>query len=219
MIVTIADILSGADLEEVRNGLSAVAFIDGRETAGWAAKGVKANLQARTGRQVARLRDLIAARLLAHPVFALAARPKQILGPLFARYEPGHAYGVHVDDALIGGVRADMSFTVFLSPPEGYQGGELIIDTAAGEEAFKLAAGSMVLYPATTLHRVAPVQHGERLAAAGWVRSLIRDPTRRELLFDLDTARRRLFAAHGKTEEGDLLAKCAVNLMRLWCED
>ncbi len=219
MIVAIADILSGADLEEVRNGLSSAAFIDGRATAGWEAKGVKANLQARTGPQVARLRELVEARLLAHPVFALAARPKQILGPLFARYDPGHAYGAHVDDALIGGVRTDISFTVFLSPPEHYRGGELIIDTAAGEEAFKLAAGSMVLYPAMTLHRVAPVEHGERLAAAGWVRSLIRDPTRRELLFDLDTARRRLFAAHGKTEEGDLLAKCAVNLMRLWCED
>src|SRR5262249_55980935 len=130
-----------------------------------------------------------------------------------------HAYGVHVDDALIGGIRTDISFTLFLSAPESYEGGELIIDTSAGEEAFKLGAGSILTYPATTLHRVAPVTRGERLVAAGWVRSFIRDPARRELLFDLETARRRLFDAQGKTWEGDLLAKCAANLTRLWCED
>ena len=219
MILAIADVLSGADLEEVRRGLAGVAFVDGRATAGWAVREVKANLQAREGRQVTRLRSLIEARLLAHPVFALAARPKQILGPLFSRYQAGHGYGTHVDDALIAGVRTDVAFTIFLALPEQYEGGELIIDTASGEEAFKLAAGSAVVYPATALHRVAPVLGGERLAAAGWVRSYIRDAVRRELLFDLDTARRRLFAAHGKTQEADLLAKCASNLLRLWCED
>jgi PKHD-type hydroxylase len=219
MILTVADVLSGADLEELRTGLAGVAFVDGRATAGWAAKRVKSNLQAREGRTILRLRALIETRLSAHPVFALAARPKQVLGPLFSRYQPGQAYGVHVDDALIGGVRTDISFTLFLSAPEHYDGGELIIDTAAGEEAFKLPAGSLVIYPAATLHSVSPVRRGERLAAAGWVRSLIRDPARRELLFDLETARRRLFDAHGKTPESDLLAKCASNLMRLWCED
>jgi PKHD-type hydroxylase len=219
MILAIADVLSGADLEELRTGLAGVAFVDGTASAGWAAKRVKSNLQAREGRKVWRLRALIETRLSAHPVFVLAARPKQVLGPLFSRYQPGHAYGVHVDDALIGGVRTDISFTLFLSPPEHYDGGELVIDTATGEETFKLPAGSLVIYPATTLHRVAPVRRGERLAAAGWVRSLIRDPARRELLFDLETARRRLFDAHGKTPEGDLLDKCTSNLMRLWCDD
>jgi PKHD-type hydroxylase len=149
----------------------------------------------------------------------LATRPKAIIGPLFSRYQPGHAYGPHVDDALLGGVRSDVSFTLFLSPPDSYDGGELIIDTPAGEEAFKLGAGSVVTYPATALHRVAPVTRGERLAGAGWVRSYIRDAGQRELLFDLDTARRRLFDREGKTAEADLLAKCAANLMRMWCED
>ena len=93
------------------------------------------------------------------------------------------------------------------------------MELPAGEEAFKLAAGSLLVYPATTLHRVAPVRRGQRLAAAGWVRSLIRDPAHRELLFDLETARRRLFDLQGKTPEGDLLAKCSANLLRLWCED
>jgi len=219
MILAIADVLSGADLEDLRARLARVAFVDGKATAGWAAKPVKRNLQARDGAETSRLRALIAMRLTEHPVFALAARPKQILGPLFSRYRPGDAYGAHVDDALIGGVRTDLAFTAFLSAPEHYDGGELIIDTAAGEEAYKLAAGSLLVYPATTLHRVAPVGRGERLAAAGWVRSLIRDAAHRELLFDLETARRRLFDLQGKTPEGDLLAKCSANLLRLWCED
>ena len=158
-------------------------------------------------------------------MFALATRPKTIIGPLFSRYRPGHAYGTHVDDALIGGARTDVSFTLFLADPETYDGGELIIDTASGEESFKLPAGSLVTYPATMLHRVAPVTRGERMVAAGWVRSTVRDPAHRELLFDLETARRRLFDREGKTAEGDLLAKCAptscacgatIEMMRRW---
>jgi PKHD-type hydroxylase len=116
-------------------------------------------------------------------------------------------------------VRTDLSFTLFLSDPQSYDGGELVIDTPSGEEAFKLASGSVVTYPATTLHRVQPVSGGERLAAAGWIRSHLRDAAQRELLFDLETARRRLFDREGKTPEADLLAKCAANLMRMWAED
>jgi PKHD-type hydroxylase len=219
MILAIADVLSAADVAEVTAGLSSATFVDGRATAGWAAKLVKANLQAERGPELERISELVEARLDAHAVFALAVRPKTILGPLFSRYEPGHAYGPHVDDALMGGVRSDCSFTLFLSPPEGYDGGALIISTSAGEDAYKLPAGSLVTYPASSLHRVAPVTRGERLAAVGWVRSFIRDAGQRELLFDLETARRRLFDREGKTEDGDLLAKCAANLLRMWCED
>ena len=219
MILAIADVLSAADIEDVRAGLATATFIDGKATAGWAAKLVKSNLQASGGAELDRLGALLEARLTQHAVFALATRPKIVLGPLFSRYQPGHAYGTHVDDALMGGVRSDVAFTLFLSPPESYQGGELVIDTTAGEEAFKLAAGSVITYPATTLHRVAPVTQGERLAAVGWLRSYIRDAGRRELLFDLETARRRLFDQHGKSADADLLAKCAANLMRLWCDD
>jgi PKHD-type hydroxylase len=219
MILAIADVLSPADVVAVSAGLASATFVDGKATAGWSAKLVKANLQARPDAEVDRLRALVEARLLEHPVFVLATRPKTIIGPLFSRYERGHAYGTHVDDALLGGVRTDVSFTLFLSDPAAYEGGELIIDTSSGEEAFKLAAGSAVTYPATTLHRVAPVVQGERLAAAGWVRSHLREASQRELLFDLETARRRLFEREGKTAEADLLAKCAANLMRLWCDD
>jgi PKHD-type hydroxylase len=219
MILAIADILSVADIEAVRAGLADASFVDGKTTAGWSAKLVKANLQAAPSPEVERLRVLVETRLSEHPVFALATRPKTIIGPLFSRYRPGHAYGAHVDDALIGGMRTDVSFTLFLADPETYDGGELIIDTASGEESFKLPAGSLVTYPATMLHRVAPVTRGERMVAAGWVRSHVRDPAQRELLFDLETARRRLFDREGKTAEGDLLAKCAANLMRQWCDD
>jgi PKHD-type hydroxylase len=219
MIVAVADVLSEADIAEIRAGLAGATFVDGKTTAGWSAKLVKSNLQARPDARIERLRELMEARLLEHPVFALATRPKAIIGPLFSRYQPGHEYGTHVDDALIAGQRSDVSFTLFLSDPATYEGGDLIIDTPSGQEAFRLAAGSVVTYPATTLHRVAPVVRGERLAAAGWVRSYLRDPARRELLFDLETARRRLFEREGKTEEADLLAKCAANLMRLWCDD
>ena len=219
MILAIADVLTAADVEEVRSGLATAPFVDGRTTAGWSARLVKSNLQASPAPEVERLRALVETRLRDHPVFALATRPKTILGPLFSRYQPGHAYGAHVDDALMGGIRSDVSFTLFLSDPASYGGGELVIDSTAGEEAFKLAPGSVITYPATTLHRVAPVTSGERLAAAGWVRSFIRDADRRELLFDLDTARRRIFDREGKTAEGDLLAKCAANLLRQWCED
>lgn len=219
MILAIADVLSAADVAEVRAGMATATFVDGKATAGWAARLVKSNLQASGGPDLERVRALVEQRLAEHAVFQLATRPKTILGPLFSRYRPGDAYGSHVDDALMGGVRSDVAFTLFLSEPADCDGGELTIDSAAGEEAFKLSAGSVVTYPATTLHRVAPVTEGERLAAVGWVRSFVREAAHRELLFDLETARRRLFDREGKTAEGDLLAKCAANLLRGWCDD
>jgi PKHD-type hydroxylase len=134
-------------------------------------------------------------------------------------------FGQHVD----GGVRihphdgrklrTDISATLFLSDPDSYDGGELVIESASGEDAVKLAAGSLLAYPSTTLHHVAPVTRGVRLAAVGWARSLIRDAARREMLFDLDTARRQLFAREGKSAEYDLVSKSLANLMRMWVED
>jgi len=219
MILAIAELLTGADLDIIGAQLAGASFSEGRATAGWAARGVKNNLQAGEGPELNAVRELIATRLLEHTVFQLATRPKRLLGPLISRYEPGHVYGLHVDDAVMDGVRSDVAFSLFLSPPEAYDGGELVIESAAGEEVFKLAAGSLVTYPATSLHRVAPVSRGSRLVAAGWVRSFIRDPAHRELLFDLDTARRRLFDRDGKSAEADLLAKCTANLLREWCDD
>ncbi|HEY7270029.1 MAG TPA: Fe2+-dependent dioxygenase [Dehalococcoidia bacterium] len=219
MILVVPNLLSEGDVAALRESIAHTAFVAGEDGAGWSARLVKSNLQAADSPEVEAARALVHSRLLQHPVFTLATRPKTLIGPLISRYQPGHEYGQHVDNPMIGGVRTDVSFTLFLSDPTGYDGGELIIDTPSGEEAFKLEAGSVVTYPATTLHRVAPVTRGERLAAAGWVRSHLRDPAQRELLFDLDTARRRLFEREGKTVDADLLDKCAANLMRMWCED
>lgn len=220
MQIVIADILKPGDLAAIHEALAKVRFIDGRETAGFAARLVKDNRQAdATDRNLDAMRSLVASRILENDVFQLAARPKALATLLFSRTETGMQYGPHVDDALMRGMRTDIAFTLFLDPPESYDGGELVIESAAGEDPIKLPAGSMVAYPATTLHRVAPVTRGVRHVVAGWARSFIRDAARRELLFDLDTARRTLFAREGKSAEFDLISKSVANLLRMWAED
>jgi PKHD-type hydroxylase len=218
MIITIADVLSAADLSEIGAALAASRFEDGRHTAGWSARLVKNNEQAREGATLRLLRERVTKAILDNDVFATAVRPKALTPPLFSRYGAGKEYGTHVDNPLIDGLRTDVSFTLFLAPPNTYEGGELVIETLSGEEDIKLPAGHLVAYPSTTLHRVAPVTSGERLAAVGWAQSYIRDGARREILFDLETARRRLFEQSGKTPEFDLLAKSAANLFRMWAE-
>jgi PKHD-type hydroxylase len=218
MIITIADVLSAADLSEIGAALAASRFEDGRHTAGWSARLVKNNEQARDGATLRLLRERVTKATLDNDVFATAVRPKALTPLLFSRYGAGREYGTHVDNPLIDGVRTDVSFTLFLAPPESYEGGELVIETLSGEEDIKLPAGHLVAYPSTTLHRVAPVTSGERLAAVGWAQSYIRDGARREILFDLETARRQLFEQSGKTPEFDLLAKSAANLFRMWAE-
>lgn len=220
MQLAIANVLSAEEAAEVRAALANVRFLDGRATAGFAAREVKDNRQADSlDRNVKAIQQMTGDRIAANELFSLAARPKQITPVVFSKYEQGMRYGSHVDDALMRGMRSDVSFTLFLSPMESYEGGELVIETASGEDAIKLETGSMVVYPATTLHRVNEVTRGERLAAVGWVRSFIRDAAKRELLFDLDTARKRLFARDGKSEDYDLLSKSSANLLRMWAED
>ena len=218
MRIVIGNVLSAADVRELRATLANASFADGRATAGFAARDVKHNLQAAAEPSLDEARKMVTERILANEVFGLAVRPKA-LSLMFSRYDPGMRYGTHVDDAIMGGMRTDVAFTLFVSDPETYDGGELMIDSAAGEDAIKLAAGALVAYPATSLHRVAEVTRGTRLAAVGWARSLVRDPVQRELLFDLDTARRKLFAQHGHTAEFDLVSKSFANLMRMWAED
>jgi PKHD-type hydroxylase len=220
MQIVIGGILSTAEIETVADTLERARFVDGRATAGFAARLVKDNRQAEgSDRTLETIRKLVAERILGNDVFRLAVRPKMLSELLFSRYEPGMHYGSHVDDALMDGMRTDVAFTLFLCDPRSYDGGELTIESAAGEDTFKLDAGSLVAYPATSLHRVTDVTRGARVAAVGWARSFIRDPARRELLFDLDTARRQLFAREGKSAEFDLLSKSFANLMRMWVED
>ena len=218
MQIVIGNVLSAEEVALVRDALARATFEDGRETAGFAARLVKHNRQA-SDRKVETVRKLTEERILAHDVFAMAVRPKALTSVMFSAYEPGMRYGSHVDDALMGNMRTDVSFTLFLSEPESYDGGELVIESASGEDAVKLGAGSLVAYPSTTLHHVAEVTRGTRLAAVGWARSYIRDAARREMLFDLDTARRQLFAREGKSAEYDLVSKSLANLLRMWVED
>lgn len=219
MQIVIGNVLSADEVALVRETLAHAAFEDGRETAGFAARLVKNNQQAANDRKIETVRKLVEERLLGNDLFALAVRPKALTSVMFSRYESGMQYGSHVDDALMQGMRTDVSFTLFLSDPESYDGGELVIESASGEDAVKLAAGSLLAYPSTTLHHVAPVTRGERLAAVGWARSFVRDGAHREMLFDLDTARRQMFAKDGKTAEYDLVSKSLANLLRMWVED
>ena len=193
-------------------------FSDGKFTAGWQARHVKSNEQLPTAAAlgiVTKVDQILMANLL----FTSAARPKRLVNMLVSRYLPGMEYGFHVDDALMGGVRTDMSFTLFLADQSTYDGGELIIEGNDGSTAIKLDLGSLVLYPTTTLHRVAPVTRGARLAVVGWVRSFIRSPDHRETLFDLDHAINILRHANGSRTTIDRLLKVRANLIRMWAED
>jgi PKHD-type hydroxylase len=218
MQIVVADLLKPADLTGIRDMLGKIRFADGRATAGPAARQVKNNEQAREGASLTLLREKVGALLLANPIFELAVRPKALTPLLFARYGVGKAYGTHIDNPIMHGLRTDVSFTLFLADPESYDGGELVIESAAGEESFKLAAGSLILYPTHALHRVEAVTRGERIVCVGWAQSWVRDAGKRELLFDLDSARHLVLEQGGKNPAYDLLAKTSSNLVRLWAE-
>jgi len=220
MMLCIGNVLSAEQLATVRAVMDSMRFEDGRKTAGWAARLVKNNEQAEPSEQLDSVRKLILEALSSNELFALAARPKELTPIMISRYAVGgQQYGTHVDDALMRDMRSDLSFTLFLADPNSYDGGELVIEQSAGEQSFKLEAGAMILYPATTLHRVEPVTRGSRVVAFGWVRSFVRSAERREILFDLERARRLLFDQEGKTPIFDLLSKSNANLLRMWAED
>ena len=224
MLMCIANVLTVDELTTVVAELEKATFVDGKLTAGWHARLVKNNTQVQDDGSgfLPKLQTLVHSAIDRHPLFQMAARPKVIRSPLFSRYEPGMSYGTHVDNSLMGiganRMRSDLSLTLFLSIPETYTGGELVIESTHGEQVFKLPAGSMIVYPSSTLHRVEAVTSGIRLAAVTWVQSLVRDAGDREILFDLDTARQLLFEKSGKTSEFDLISKSHANLLRKWAE-
>ena len=155
-------------------------------------------------------------------MFQTTVRPKSVHSILFSRYEEGMSYDTHVDNALMKNngsyCRSDISFTLFLNSPQDYEGGDLTIEGVQEEQNYKLDAGSAIIYPSTTLHRVNPVTKGTRLVVVGWIQSVIRDASDREILFDLETARRAIFAKSGKTPEFDLISKSIANLLRKWAD-
>lgn len=222
MILCLADVLTSEVVAEVLALTAQGDWADGARTAGWAARGVKKNRQLRKGAATAQAADLVRAGLDDHQVFRAASLPRVMRDPMFARYAVAEEYGLHVDDALMGRgadqLRTDLSVTVFLSGAADYDGGELVLDSPAGEQTIKLEAGSAVLYPSTFLHRVAPVTRGERRVAVTWVQSLVRSAEQRAILFDLDQARRDVFGREGQSHAFDLIAKSYANLLRLWAE-
>jgi len=229
MLLRIPDMLNSEQVRLVRERLegAGAAWVDGRATAGHQGAQVKRNLQLDEDAPVAReLGSVIAAALERHPLFLSAALPARIYPPMFNRYDGSDRmqFGTHVDGAvrLVPGtgekIRADVAATLFLSAPETYDGGELVIEDAYGTQAVKLPAGDLVLYPATSRHRVTPVTRGARLAAVCWVQSMVRDDAQRVLLFDLDMAIVRLTPqAPGHAALVDLTG-CYHNLLRMWAE-
>jgi len=218
MMILLEGVLAPEDLALVRSTLAEISFVDGKATAGATARQVKANLQAPgTDERIRGLERFALDALMRHPTFDLAARPARFSRVLFSRYEPGMRYGAHTDDALMGRagdqIRTDLAFTIFLAEPESYEGGALLVEGPAGQTRVKLPAGDAVLYPAGAIHEVETVGAGARLAAVGWVQSMIREPMRREILFDLSRGR-----AGASAEAVLLIDKAISNLLRLWAE-
>ena len=217
MMLVIDGLFDAVTVTALREAAEALDFADGSATAGAMARRVKANDQATATPERDALLAKVSTTVRAHPVFLSAARPHRISPLIVSRYREGQTYGSHVDDALMGGLRTDLSFTLFLSEPETYDGGALVIEDSFEARAIKLGAGEMILYPSKSLHRVEPVTRGARLAVVGWVQSRVRDAGRREILFDLDRSVAELQTG-GADELLDRLAKTRSNLLRMWAE-
>ena len=191
----------------------------GAATAGWHARVVKNNRQLSQKSEIYQQLSAEIIRMLSqNPLVCCLAFPHKIHSLLFSRTGPGEGYGTHVDSVRMAQGRSDLSFTVALSDPAEYEGGDLVLENPFNQKRIRLAAGHAVGYPSTMLHQVAPVVSGERLVAVGWIQSRIRRDDQRELLFDLDTARRTQFQNHGKDDVFDLVTRSYNNLLRLWDE-
>lgn len=227
MLIHIPAVLSQAQVMAIRQELDAAPWADGKATAGAQAVQVKHNLQLEPGSVLAQtLGQVVRDALWGHPLFMSSALPHRMVSPLFNRYTGGGHYGNHIDNALQqdatpgggGRIRGDVSTTVFLSDPDEYDGGELIVEDHYGAHEVKLSAGDAVVYPSTSLHRVAPVVRGARLASFLWTQSLVRDDAKRAMLFDLDMTIIRLRQQHGDTAEVVALTGHYHNLLRMWAE-
>ncbi|HHJ14690.1 MAG TPA: Fe2+-dependent dioxygenase [Gammaproteobacteria bacterium] len=221
MLLVIPSVLGPSQLERVRGLLAQGKFVDGRLSAGARARPVKQNreLDARDA-CVEQLNGIVMHALVQHPLYQAAAMPLRVATPFYARYTPGMRYGDHVDDPVMGPpggqYRTDVSTTVFLNDPQDYEGGELVIRTGFGEQKLRGEAGSAVLYPSSSLHRVAEVTRGERLVAVTWTQSMVRDPARREILYQLYLTRESLQKSMPESEDVTRLDHAYVNLTRLW---
>jgi len=225
MLIGIPNVLTNDQLAEARKFLNAAEWVDGRITAGPQAAKVKDNLQIPHDHPVARqLGEMILGALSRNPLFNGAAHPLRVLPPMFSRYSGGQQYGTHVDNAIrqvpgtVHLLRADLSATLFFAGPEEYDGGELCIEDAYGFKSVKLPPGHMVLYPSTSRHHVAPVTRGTRTVAFFWIQSMVRDDSRRALLYDLDVSIQLLKRDQPEHPAVVKLGAVYHNLMRQWVE-
>ena len=225
MLITIPDVLTAEQVSYARAKLDAAQWVDGRVTAGHQSARTKDNMQLPEGHPVAlELGEMILGALGANPLFVSAALPLRVFPPLFNSYAGGQSFGVHVDnsirqDARTGGrIRTDISATLFLTAPEDYDGGELMVEDTYGAHSVKLPAGHMVLYPSTSLHRVTPVTRGARVSSFFWLQSMIRSDADRALLFDLDQGIQRVSAEAPGSGAAVALTGVYHNLMRRWAE-
>lgn len=225
MLMVLPDVLKPAEVTEMRAALDAAEWVDGKVTAGYQAQPVKDNLQLPEGHPVAvKLGEMVLAALARSPLFMSAALPLRVFPPMFNRYTGGGHFGTHVDTAIRSivpsgnRIRTDISATLFLASPEEYDGGELFVEDTYGVHRVKLPAGHMVLYPATSLHRVSPVTRGARVASFFWIQSMIRNDGDRTLLYDLDTAIQKLAKDVPDNTAGVQLTGVYHNLLRRWAE-
>jgi PKHD-type hydroxylase len=222
MLLQIPGVLKPEELASLRGMLAGAAFEDGGATAGFAAREVKRNLQVPQNSDIGRkCAPIVVDALKRNAVFFSAALPHRIHGPIFNRYDTGMTYGEHVDNALMGSpatVRSDVAATLFLTAPEDYDGGELTVHDSYGAHRIKLAAGNMIVYPATSRHRVEPITRGSRVSAVMWIQSLVRDEMQRRMLFEMDVAIGSLRKQAGTEKEVATLTSVYHNLIRSWSE-
>jgi PKHD-type hydroxylase len=227
MLVHVPAVLNAEQVRSLRAGLARAgnAWVDGVVTAGYQGAAVKRNLQIDERSQAAaELGEIVLAALERNPLFISAALPNRVYPPMFNRYDEAMEFGNHVDNAvrLLPGrgvkIRTDLSATLFIAGPDDYDGGELLIEDTYGAHSVKLPAGDMVLYPASSLHRVSPVTRGSRVACFFWVESMVRDDARRTLLFDLDNAIQRLNSSGADEAARAQLVGCYHNLLRMWAD-
>lgn len=223
MIVWIQNLLTRDQLDRVVTALDTADFDDGKKTAGLLARGAKENLELRsTSPKKDELDALVLDAIHRNKTFEAAARPKRIVTPIFSRYRSGMHYGSHLDNPVMARgkdpIRVDLSMTLFLSPPDSYDGGELSIDTEYGTKAVKVPAGDAVIYPTIYYHEVKPVTRGERLACITWIQSLVPDPQKRQILYDMAVFSEWLHAKAPGSPQFRQFRKTYLNLYRMWAE-
>ena len=220
MIQIINNVLSAEQISRLKQTIAQGEFYCGKQTAGWHAQGVKHNLQWQAAVEVNEQLQLnLLQHLTQHPQFSALTYAKKMMPFIISQSTDIGGYGNHIDDALMHGeqmVRTDISCTIFLSEPEDYEGGELVMSIGGVELPYKLNAGDAIIYPSTTLHRVNPVSLGQRLVALTWIESFVSGSEQREMLYDLDCARKAIMQQHGKNQEFDLITKTHANLLRRW---